>query len=140
MLVSERIESRLGRIAVWAGAVVLSLGIGLSRTGTTSLAMALEILGIRTKHYPHDKEIQTELFGGDGHLTVLRRYQAITDISVVPFFRQLDAAYPDSRFILTTRDEDAWVGSLRRHLDDLGKHWDQSRLTVRVMLRLGALD
>ena len=31
MLVSERIESRLGRIAVWAGAVVLSLGIGLSR-------------------------------------------------------------------------------------------------------------
>lgn len=31
VLVSERIESRLGRIAVWAGAVVLSLGIGLSR-------------------------------------------------------------------------------------------------------------
>ena len=31
-------------------------GLGLSRTGTTSLGRALNILGIKTIHYPCDKK------------------------------------------------------------------------------------
>jgi hypothetical protein len=36
-------------------------GIGLSRTGTVSLATALTALGIEARHYPHDPITQEEL-------------------------------------------------------------------------------
>lgn len=43
-------------------------GIGLSRTGTTSLGTALNQLGIKTIHYPHDETLA-------GIEEIDRRYQ-----------------------------------------------------------------
>lgn len=116
---SERSSHR----TVSEGAVKI-FGIGLSRTGTTSLTAALRLLGIRTSHYPYDLQTQVELFEGDGRLALLRDYQAVTDISIVPFYRKLDRAYPRSRFILTTRDVETWLASIRWHISGLRDHWD----------------
>ena len=69
-------------------------GLGLSRTGTTSLGTALNQLGINTIHYPHDAVTQRELELRSGVLSILNKYQGIVDISVVPFYHQLDRAYP----------------------------------------------
>ena len=91
-------------------------GLGLSRTGTTSLGTALNQLGIKTIHYPHDETTQRELLSGTGKLSLLKRYQGIVDISVVPFYRQLDSAYPNSKFILTVRERESWLKSVSFHL------------------------
>ena len=83
-------------------------GIGLTRTGTTSLAEALKILGYSAKHLPmsyHDIEI----------------HDASTDTPVAARFPILDVFYPNSKFILTTRDKDSWIisaESLNRNNDD----------------------
>ena len=90
-------------------------GIGLSRTGTVSLTAALNVLGIEAVHYPNDAETQEELKAGHYRLSVLDRVQALTDIPVAPFYRQLDRAYPGSKFILTTRETEAWLTSVENH-------------------------
>jgi hypothetical protein len=91
-------------------------GLGLSKTGTSSLGEALKILGIKTKHYPHDRKTLAELKSGNYRLSVLEEYQGIVDIPVAPYFAQLDRIYPNSKFILTVRDEDSWLRSIETHL------------------------
>ncbi|MEW6405157.1 MAG: sulfotransferase family protein [Chloroflexota bacterium] len=79
-------------------------GIGLSKTGTTSLASALEMLGYKSIHARSADEIET--------------HEASTDVPVAARYRQLDKLYPGSRFILTVRDVDSWVESCRKHFNN----------------------
>ena len=37
---------------------------------------------------------------------------AITDITVAPYYAQLDQLHPGSKFILTTREKNAWLASM----------------------------
>lgn len=90
-------------------------GIGLSKTGTTSLHEALSALGYRSCHWQSDEF--------SGHLSALidageeLPFEAFTDVaSVVERFRDLDRLYPDAAFILTTRDLDDWLRSRARHV------------------------
>jgi hypothetical protein len=95
-------------------------GIGLSRTGTTSLADALNVLGYRSLHFPDDPRTRKEVLvflaaGGDSlQLSVLRRFDALTDTPICATFEALDATYPGSKFILTVREKQAWLESCRR--------------------------
>jgi Sulfotransferase domain len=73
-------------------------GIGLSRTGTTSLTFALSQLGLHAHHFPRTRE---EIDAAD----------ASTDTSVAASFQQLDAEYPGSKFILTLRYLPDWLDS-----------------------------
>jgi Sulfotransferase domain len=79
-------------------------GIGLSRTGTTSLHAALERLGFRSCHYPPLDRL----------LEIVESCDAVDDTSVACSFRELDALYPGSRFILTVRDIQSWLASTER--------------------------
>jgi hypothetical protein len=90
-------------------------GIGLSRTGTLSLTTALTTLGIDAKHYPNDPKTQEELKRGCYALSLLHSVQALTDIPVAPFYPQFDSAFPESKFILTTRSTGAWLASVENH-------------------------
>ncbi len=88
-------------------------GIGLSKTGTTSLARALEILGYRTR----DCMGVTQYRRGDLEsidLEEIERYDAFTDTPIPSFYRELDERYPGSRFILTVREEGPWLASCRK--------------------------
>jgi len=87
-------------------------GIGLSHTATKSLNKALKTLGIPSIHWPVDRQTYRELSRGNYKLTILKKYKAVTDITVVPFYPQMDKVYPGSKFILTTRDKDAWMSSM----------------------------
>lgn len=82
-------------------------GIGLSRTGTTSLMEALSTLGHSCIHFPPITEATIH--------ELLDPYDAAADISVARYFRELDAAFPGSRFVLTTRDLHSWLGSMQSH-------------------------
>jgi Sulfotransferase domain len=92
-------------------------GIGLSRTGSTSLTEALTILGYRAVHFPTDPVTQREYFrffarqADTLQLSLLREYDAVTDNPVSCAYRELDRAYPGSKFILTVRDQESWLRS-----------------------------
>jgi len=90
-------------------------GIGLSRTGTKSLATALNQLGIKTRWFPHDRQTHRQLLAGDFQLKVLESYDAMTDTPAAAFFPQFDMLYPNSKFILTSREKTSWLRSCRRH-------------------------
>lgn len=92
------------------------LGVGLSRTGTNSLADALNQLGYRTIHWAPER--LRDVVDGNNQTPDFRRYDdvdAVTDIPAAYFFRELWRAYPDLRFILTWRDPDEWFQSVRAH-------------------------
>ena len=78
-------------------------GIGLAKTGTTSLNEAFAILGLRTKGCPY-------------HFKTIRHYDAATDGIVADKFEDLDRIFPNSKFIYTIRDRDSWLESYRRYV------------------------
>ena len=88
-------------------------GIGLSKTGTTSLAGALEVLGFRTRDYPG---LTTYTPGDLASIdpVVLGENDALTDTPIPSFYRALDQHYPGARFILTVRDMDGWLLSCKK--------------------------
>lgn len=86
-------------------------GIGLSRTGTLSLAAALDILGWKTIHFPHDRRTFEQLRRGDLDLDILHTYNAVCDTPIVPYFTQLSWRHPTAKFILTTREKEDWHAS-----------------------------
>jgi hypothetical protein len=94
-------------------------GIGLSRTGTTSLAVALAIKGHRSVHWPHDAITRRELLtyyahAGELNLTIADNNDCITDTPIASVYRELSSMYSDSHFILTIRDENDWLDSCER--------------------------
>jgi hypothetical protein len=91
-------------------------GVGAHRTGTTSLAAALTLLGFRTSHWTHHGQILREAFGGEFRLSLTETYDALLDLPIPLFYRELDAAYPDGLFILTVREPQAWLQSVERHV------------------------
>lgn len=93
-------------------------GIGLTRTGTTSLNAALVRLGINAVHWP---TLSTLLYDD---------VEAATDESVAAVFRYLDDRYPCSKFILTTRDRHSWLRSTEAHRERM--HEKVTRLLERA--------
>ncbi|MDC1499579.1 hypothetical protein N8390_10585 [Amylibacter sp.] len=93
-------------------------GIGLSKTGTTSLYASLALLGYKTITYRHMAEIgMHSWFRGDFKIDHLDGIDAATDLPVAPFFRELDQAYPGSKFILTKRPIEGWQKSITRQFN-----------------------
>lgn len=86
-------------------------GIGLSRTGTTSLHAALRQLGYRTVHW---REPYTGMLAGPLQFFF---FDAASDITVSAQFETLAYAFPNAKFIYTTRDIEAWKASIRWHYD-----------------------
>ncbi len=84
-------------------------GIGLSRTGTTSLNAALNILGWHSVHWQNP--LTRELIDHDD----LFLFEAFTDITVSHNFEWLYHTFPNAHFILTERDEDDWAKSIAFH-------------------------
>lgn len=81
-------------------------GIGLSRTGTTSLHTILDTLGYKSMHY-------VDALLSDPDSTIVDEYDALVDGPLPLLYQQLDAKYPGSKFILTTRSKEAWLDSMQ---------------------------
>ncbi|MGS2725196.1 sulfotransferase family protein [Psychroserpens sp. BH13MA-6] len=83
--------------------------IGMHKTGTTSLAKAMSILGYRVVDYPSVRLIGSRFMWFRG--TQLDDYNCFTDATVIPLYKRLDKKFPKAKFILTTRDLDSWLES-----------------------------
>jgi len=87
-------------------------GIGLSRTGTTSLSEALTILGYKSWHFPGPL---LTIDHGELRLNYnrIKYWDAINDTPISRFYRELDQLFPNSKFILTIRDTNEWLQSMK---------------------------
>jgi hypothetical protein len=90
-------------------------GVGLSKTGTSSLCEALQVLGYRSVHNPTDDNSINALLTGRLRCPAIESNDAVCDIVFSRHFRELDRLYPGSMFILTTRERSAWHKSCARH-------------------------
>jgi len=107
-------------------------GLGLGRTGTTSLVKALNILGIKTMHWPVDRQIEECLIKRPEtvKLHLLEEYDAITNEPMCSIYPILDRSYPNSKFILTVREKTSWLKS--------SKWWHEEAVPFRESLSPGA--
>ena len=85
-------------------------GIGFPRTGTTSLWMALRTLGLFSLHYA--PWMVEDIAAGRYRCETVDDYSALTDSPFPMIYKELDAAYPESRFVLTKRQVDDWLPSI----------------------------
>jgi len=102
-------------------------GIGLSKTGTTSLSAALQRLGYRVADFPWDDTTRSELERGEYQLSIMQYRDALTDIVASAFFAQYDRAFPGSKFVLTVRGKDDWLRSAEHHWD-FDNLWSEQKL------------
>jgi hypothetical protein len=95
-------------------------GIGWAKTGTTTLGHCLEILGHR--HQGQRLDLVDDLTTGDLSriLAVAAEAEAFEDWPWILLYRELDAAFPGSRFILTVRDPQRWLKSYHNMLEQPG--------------------
>lgn len=101
-------------------------GIGFQKTATTSLCSALTILGHDAAHWISPRwarDIWEEMQLGRSR--TFERHYALSDFPIAVLYKELDKAYPGSKFILTVRDEGDWLRSVRNH-------WDHDRNPYRA--------
>ncbi|GJJ09190.1 hypothetical protein Clacol_003412 [Clathrus columnatus] len=117
------------------------IGLGLGRTGTFSLCTALEILGFAPCHHPALLGVESDFWdratkAAKCELSVIefiiysdkskdgaspevlddlfRGYVSAMDNTVAVMAEPLYRAYPEAKFILTTRDPAQWAQSMHK--------------------------
>lgn len=107
--------------------------IGWQKTGTTSLHSAFVELGLSSVHCPYS--IYPEIIAGNRHFSEVDTYYALGDLPIPLIYKELDASYPRSKFILTTRStpsflesvERQWAFGMRVVCEKTGeRHWDKA--------------
>ena len=91
-------------------------GIGLPKTGTTSLGRSFAILGF--KHHSCDMNLALQVKKGQlgEALNRAKRYESFEDWPWFMLYKELYENFPGSKFILTTRkDPETYIDSLHRH-------------------------
>lgn len=91
-------------------------GIGLNKTGTSSLHEKLTEWGLSSYHYT-DESMPTARLSELLERGVRPPFNAIVDVPyVMREFRWLARAFPNARFVCTERDVASWIASRKRHL------------------------
>lgn len=94
-------------------------GIGLPRTGSTSLAEAMRLLDYNSLHTPI----------GIHHFM---EYDFTADPLTVMNYKFLDALFPDAKFILTIRDVQSWLNSNKIYCTDVVDRMHGGNVPVEV--------
>lgn len=106
--------------------------LGFHKTGTTSLAKALLILGYRVCGFVgNDKSITPTThtrqdFFESTYKPLLNNYDAFEDTMWFMFYKELVELYPDAKFILSIRNEEQWYKSMAKHFGGYNRelfHW-----------------
>ena len=96
------------------------IGAGVGRTGTYSLKLAINRLGLGPCHHMEavlqDMAVQVPLWSEavDGRADwaqIYSGFESAVDWPTACFFRELAEAYPAAKFILTLRDPERWADS-----------------------------
>lgn len=91
-------------------------GVGLPKTGTTTLGAMLRRLGYN--HAPYDRQLILRYLEGDRSAlaVAIERYDSFEDWPWPLAYAELAEFAPDAAFILTVRkDAPTWIGSATKH-------------------------
>ncbi|KAL6058714.1 Sulfotransferase family protein [Balamuthia mandrillaris] len=137
-------------------------GLGLAKTGTTSLNAALNQLGIRSKHTPISVTKDLLLSTTEDRISplsvdIVRRWDdspAATDTPIPFYFEELLLMYPYAKFVLTVRNATEWWRSWKAHMErhevpqpvarvtrmlHYGAQWPNEYFAVKAFLRHNSL-
>jgi hypothetical protein len=97
------------------------IGAGFGRTGTESMKLALETLGLGPCHHmkevlPNPQQIalwRSVAQGGSADWDeIFAGYHAAVDWPAAYFWRELAEHYPDAKILLTLRSPESWYASM----------------------------
>jgi hypothetical protein len=86
------------------------------------LTLGYSVTGVFGKDVSLDELKRTYVSRG---LELAARFDAVEDMPWPLMFRELDGAFPGSKFILTVRDTDRWYNSIARHFGANPNHVEQ---------------
>lgn len=94
--------------------------IGFHKTGTTSLALALRQLrySVTGPNGVNDPNIAENVH--KMAYALVEKYDAFQDNPWPLLYKELDARFPKSKFVLTVRPTDSWIRSQVRHFGTAG--------------------
>jgi len=104
------------------------IGAGFGRTGTMSLKVALERLGVgpcyhMTEVFAHPEHTEFWVSAWRGEQVdwdgVLGDYEAAVDWPACTFYEELVERHPDAKVILSVRDPERWYESVRNTIYEL---------------------
>jgi len=96
------------------------IGAGVGRTGTYSLRTAINQLGLGPCHHMEEVIVnmptqlplwQAAVAGRPDFAAIYKGYASAVDWPTAAYFRELHAAYPAAKFVLTVRSPESWVES-----------------------------
>lgn len=123
------------------------IGAGVGRTGTYSLKLAVNQLGLGPCHHMEAVLLgiaaqvplwNDVLSGRPDWQAVYRGFASAVDWPTACFFRELSAAFPSARFVLTTRDPDKWADSFAATIYKLIGDRDQAPPDKKAWLDMAA--
>lgn len=88
--------------------------ISLPRSGTTSACLYLLDLGFKVAHNAYKP-------------SVISRADVLADTPIYNDYPELDALYPQAKFIYLLRPEQLWLASIRRLLMSMRKQWARDK-------------
>jgi len=122
--------------------------LGLSRTGTTSLARGLEMLGLQVAHFPLSllvkgsftprlnhglwsrwqlhRQVKAARFHNAERM--LLENDVFADLPIPIIYEELDQQFPASKFIVTSRETEGWLSSMEWLFRDRPDDWSQGPL------------
>lgn len=97
----------------------LVIGVGFQKTGTSTLREVLNVLGYKVKD-ACPRALIPILKGDQKKLKeIIGDHDAVEDTPWYMIYKELDEMYPNSKFILTVRNEQEWYRSVAQHIGQL---------------------
>jgi len=111
-------------------------GIGWAKTGTKTLGACFRILGY--KHQSRRLDLVERIFQGDLRkiYKIAQKKQTFEDWPWIILYKELDEHFPNSKFILTIRDEGNWIKSYRNLIQTEGKPTERINRIRRILYDL----
>ncbi|MCG6933695.1 MAG: hypothetical protein LJE57_08645 [Gallionella sp.] len=122
------------------------IGAGVGRTGTYSLKLAINQLGFGPCHHMEEvlfnMPVQVPLWsaavsGRPDWQKVYSGYKSAVDWPTAGFYRELHAAYPTAKFVLTHRSPESWADSFGETIYKLLAGKDQLPPEMKDWLAMG---
>ena len=104
------------------------LNLGMPKTGTTSFYYLMRKLDLISVHDPRIEEHTVDEIQKE--FTYANSFSGM----LTPRYKDIYAAYPNAKYIFTTRNVDSWLLSFRRQTDEVGGIGDTSVQKFRESL------
>ena len=123
------------------------IGAGVGRTGTYSLKLAINQVGLGVCHHMeevlHSMPTQVPLWsaavsGEADWSRIYNGYNSAVDWPTACFFRELVEEFPKAKFVLTLRDPERWADSFGATIYKLLSGADQAPQEMRAWLEMAS--